>query len=45
VVLQAKAVEVKLRLAAGGAVVYSGSSTVLAAVMIVVKYKAHLLIG
>ena len=44
IVLRVGAVEVKLRLAIGGAVVYLGSSTVLAAVIIVVKHRARLLV-
>jgi len=42
VVLQAGAVVVELRLAAGVAAVWLGSSTVLAAVTIVVEHKACL---
>jgi hypothetical protein len=42
VILQAGAVVVELRLAAGVAAVWSGSSTVLAAVTIVVKHRARL---
>ena len=40
-----RAVIVKLELAISIAVVYLGSSTVLAAVVIVVKYRACLLVG
>jgi hypothetical protein len=45
VVLRARAVEVELRLAAGGAAVCSGGSTVPAAVTIVVEYRARLSVG
>ena len=44
-VLQARAVKVELRLAAGGAAVCSGGSTVPAAVTIVVEYRARLSVG
>ena len=40
-----KAVTVKLKLAASMAAVYPGGSTVLAAVVIVVKHRACLLVG